>query len=185
MLRTTARPVTRHEYVLIPDGSPRQELIEGDLVMAPSPNTPHQNIAGRIFRLIANYLDEHPIGQVFIAPLDVFLTEVNVYQPDLLFIRRKNAAIIARHGIEGAPDLVIEVLSKSSERFDAGPKRFTYARAGVEELWLVDPDKRTIAVYRLAEDADTPAATWKSRQKFSSALFPGLTLDLAVVFAHA
>jgi Uma2 family endonuclease len=185
MLPTTARPVTRHEYVLIPEGAPRQELIEGDLVMAPSPTTPHQHIAGRIYSTLLRYLDDHPIGQVFIAPLDVYLSDVNVFQPDVLFVAKENASIIEEHGIEGAPDLVVEVLSKSTARFDLGPKLSIYRRTGVEEFWVIDPAKRTLAVYRFDRQPDTPVSTWKARQKFSSELFPGLTIDLAVVFAHA
>lgn len=184
MLSTTARPITRDDYALIPEGAPRQELIEGDLIMAPSPTTPHQDIAGRIYLIIANFLHKHPIGRVFIAPLDVYLSDINVFQPDVFFILRDHASIIEEHGIEGAPDLVVEVLSKSRVRFDLGPKRSVYARTGVEELWIVDPTKRTLALYRLAENPNTPIATYKAKQKFSSVLLPGLTIDLAKVFAQ-
>lgn len=183
MLSSKARPITRHEYALIPVGAPNYQLIEGDLVMAPSPNTPHQQITGRLYRLIANFLDEHPIGQVFIAPLDVYLSDINVYQPDVFFVSKNNASIIEEHGIEGAPDLVVEVLSKSSSRFDLGPKRSVYGRTGVEEMWVIDPKKHTLALYRLADDATTPVATYKAKQKFTSELLPGLTIDLSIVFA--
>src|SRR5688572_15606176 len=183
MLSTKARPITRHEYAMIPVGAPNYQLIEGDLVMAPSPGSYHQNIAGRLYRLIGNYLDGRPIGAVFIAPLDVHLSDINVFQPDIFFVRRGHAGIIDEHGIEQAADLVIEVLSKTSEKYDLGPKRAVYARTGVEELWIIDPAKRTLALYHLPENADTPAATYKAKQKFSSGMLPGLTIDLAVVFA--
>ena len=183
MLSTKARPITRHEYAMIPVGAPNYQLIEGDLVMAPSPGSYHQNIAGRIFRLIGNFLDASPLGTVFIAPLDVHLSDINVYQPDIFFIRKENEGIVEDHGIEGAPDLIIEVLSKTSEKFDLGPKRAVYARAGVEELWIIDPLKRTLSVFRLSENPDTPAATYKVKQKFTSEMLPGLTINLADVFA--
>lgn len=183
MLSTKARPITRHEYALIPVGSPNQQLIEGDLILAPSPGSYHQDILGRLYRLLATHLDEHPLGRVFIAPLDVHLSDINVYQPDLFFIRKANAGIIEEHGIEGAPDLVVEILSKSSEKYDLGPKRAVYARTGVEELWIVDPAKKSLALYRLTENADTPAATYKAKQKFTSTVLPGLTINLPVVFA--
>ncbi|MGH7958636.1 MAG: Uma2 family endonuclease, partial [Opitutaceae bacterium] len=93
------------------------------------------------------------------------------------------ARIVEEHGVEGAPDLVIEVLSKTSEKYDLGPKRAVYARTGVEELWIIDPAKRTLSLFRLAENADTPAATYKAKQKFTTTMLPGLTIDLAVVFA--
>jgi Uma2 family endonuclease len=182
MLSTKARPITRHEYALIPVGAPNQQLIEGDLVKAPSPSFDHQEILLRLSRLIGNFLDQEPLGRLCIAPLDVHLSEINVYQPDLLFIRQENARIIEAHGIEGAPDLVVEILSKSSEKYDLGPKRAVYARTGVEELWIIDPTKRTLALYRLADDAVTPFATYKAKSKFTSVVLPGLTLDLAAVF---
>jgi Uma2 family endonuclease len=183
MLSTKARPITRYEYVLVPEGAPRQELIEGDLVMAPSPSSFHQDILLNLAIIFRNFLREHPIGKVYVAPLDTYLSDINVFQPDLLFVRKQNLKIIEEHGLEGAPDLVVEILSKSNSRFDLGPKRSVYARTGVEELWIIDPAKRTLALYRLADNADTPLATYKAKQKFTSEVLPGLTIDLAKVFA--
>ncbi len=183
MLSTQARPITRHEYALIPFGAPNYQLIEGDLVLAPSPGTSHQDIAGKLYRLIGAFLDRHPLGRVFIAPLDVHFSDINIYQPDVFFIRQANRGIIEEHGIEGAPDLVIEILSKTTAKYDLGIKRGIYARTGVEELWIVDPAKRTLALYRLLDNADTPTATYRAKQHFSSALLPGLTIALADIFA--
>jgi hypothetical protein len=114
MLSTKARPITRHEYAMIPVGAPNYQLIEGDLVVAPSLSSYHQNIAGRVYRLIGNFLDSTPLGVVFIAPLDA---------------------------------------------------------------------RRALSLYRLAENSDTPAATYKAKQKFANAMLPGLTIDLAELFA--
>ncbi len=151
--------------------------------MAPSPSIPHQDIAGRLYRVMGNFLDAHPVGLVFIAPADVHLSDLNVYQPDVFFIRQENRGIIEEHGIEGAPDLVVEILSKTTEKYDLGLKRSIYARTGVEEMWVIDPAKRTLALYRLAENADVPAATYRAKQRFSSALLPGLTIELPALFA--
>jgi Uma2 family endonuclease len=183
MLSTKARPITRHEYALIPVGAPNYQLIEGDLVMAPSPGSYHQDILLNLATLFRDYLRKHPIGKIYVAPLDTYLSDINVYQPDLLFIRKENLGIIEEHGIEGAPDLAIEILSKSSAKYDLGTKRSVYARTGVEELWIIDPAKRTLSLFRLAENADTPIATYKAKQKFTSEMLPGLTLDLTAVFA--
>ena len=179
-----APPVTRHDYAAIPEGSPRYELVEGDLVMAPSPSSFHQDIVGNLYFILRGYLREHPLGRVCIAPLDTYLSEINVFQPDLLYIRKENLGIIEEHGVEGAPDLVVEVLSKTSARFDLGPKRATYRRTGVEQLWIIDPKKRTLAVFELATDAETPVATYGIKQSFESPLFPGLVIRLAEVFAR-
>jgi Uma2 family endonuclease len=183
MLSTKARPITRHEYALIPVGAPNYQLIEGDLVMSPSPSSFHQDILANLLVIFRSYLREHPVGKIYVAPLDTYLSDINVYQPDLLFVRKESFAIIEEHGIEGAPDLAVEILSKSSSKYDLGPKRSVYARTGVEELWIIDPVKRTLALYRLGEQPDTPQATYRAKQKFTSTLLPGLTIDLTDVFA--
>ena len=183
MLSTKARPITRHDYALIPVGAPNYQLIEGDLVMAPSPSSFHQDILLNLAGIFRDFLRTHPVGKIYIAPLDTFLSDLNVYQPDLLFVAKENLGIIEEHGIEGAPDLVVEILSKTSGKYDLGPKRSVYARTGVAELWIIDPVKRTLALYRLSEDADTPVATYRAKQRFTSVLLPGLTIDLGMVFA--
>lgn len=184
MLSTNAKPVTRYEYALIPTGAPNYQLIEGDLIMAPSSSSFHQDILLNLAVLFRTYLRTHPIGKVYVAPLDTYLSDINVYQPDLFFVRKENRSIVEEHGVEGAPDLVIEILSKSSAKYDLGPKRAIYARTGVEELWVIDPPKRTLALYRFDTDAENPAATYRRNQRFTSALLPGLEIVLADVFAR-
>jgi Uma2 family endonuclease len=183
MLSTKARPITRHEYVLIPEGAPNHQLIEGDLVVSPSPSSFHQDILINLVTIFRSYLREHPIGKIYVAPLDTYLSDINVFQPDLLFVRKENLPIVEEHGIEGAPDLAIEILSKTTAKYDLGIKRSIYARTGVEELWIIDPAKRTLALYRLAENPETPVATYRAKQKFTSEMFPGLTIELTAVFA--
>ncbi len=150
--------------------------------MSPSPRTFHQVIAGRIYSLILRFLEKHPLGEVFIAPLDVFLNDVNIYQPDVIFVSSRRKAIITEQGIEGAPDLVVEILSPGTARFDKGSKRKVYARTGVKELWMVDPEARTIQVYLPGHASDTPAATHGAKATLTSPLLPGLRLDLCAIF---
>jgi Uma2 family endonuclease len=182
MLQAKALPITRHDYEEMPPGPPYYQVIEGDLVMSPSPNIFHQAIAGRIYALLLQFLEKKPLGEVFVAPLDVFLSEINVYQPDVIFISNQRRSILTEHGLEGAPDLAVEVLSPSTARFDKGSKRKVYARAGVKELWLVDAEVRLIHVYQLVEDAETPAAVYGEKAVFTSALLPGLRLKAASIF---
>jgi Uma2 family endonuclease len=160
MLLTGAPPITRADYEGMPEGPPYFQVIEGDLVMSPSPRTVHQIIAGRIYSLMLRFLEKHPLGEVFITPLDVFLNDVNVYQPDVIFVSSRRKSIITEQGIEGAPDLVVEILSPGTARFDKGSKRKVYARTGVKELWMVDPGAKTIQVYLLAGASESPAATY-------------------------
>lgn len=150
--------------------------------MSPSPDTSHQRIVLNIAALFARYLERHPVGEVLIAPLDVYLSDVNVLQPDVIFVSNQRRKIITDHGVEGAPDFVAEILSPSSARYDKGSKRKIYARAGVKELWLVDPAASLIHAYFLANHADAPIATYGANAIFKSSLFPRLRIHAATVF---
>ena len=174
--------ITRYDYQDMQEGPPYYQVIEGDLVMSPSPNTFHQVILGRIYSMILRFLEKTPMGEVFIAPLDVFLSDVNVYQPDVMFISNQRKSIITDHGMEGAPDLVVETLSPGTARFDKGSKRKIYARTGVQELWLVDPEARTIQVYLLPKDVENPVATYGPGATFTSSLLPRLKIKTALIF---
>lgn len=182
MLRTKAPPITRYDYQEMREGPPYYQVIEGDLVMSPSPNTFHQIVTGRIYSQILRFLERHPLGEVFIAPLDIFLGETDVYQPDVMFVSNARRSIITDHGLEGAPDLVIEILSTTTARLDRGAKRKIYARTGVQELWLIDPETKSMAVYRLDEDAETPAATLSANAVFETRLLPGLKFETTAIF---
>jgi len=185
MLSKKAVQVTRYDYQQMPEGPPYFQVIEGDLVMSPSPNTQHQKIAGRIFFEFSALLQRKPLGEVFIAPLDVYLTEVNVYQPDVIFVSDQRRSIITEHGIEGAPDLVVEILSAGTARYDKGSKRKVYARTGVRELWLVNPELRMVEVYQLTRDTERPAATPGENATLSSLLLPGLRIKHSEIFEPA
>jgi Uma2 family endonuclease len=182
MVKTACRPLTVADYRELPEGPPYFQLIEGDLFMSPSPNLFHQRILRRIFFALAKYLEAHPTGEAIFAPSDVFLSDLNAYQPDLYFVSNARKSIFTEQGVEGAPDLVVEILSPKTARLDKGVKRQVYARTGVEELWIVDPESKTVEVYRFAESVDEPAGTYAGRQKFASPLFPGLQISVARIF---
>jgi Uma2 family endonuclease len=99
-----------------------------------------------------------------------------VHQPDIVFIAKANYAILTDAGAEGAPDFIVEILSPKTAFLDKKAKRKVYARSGVKELWLVDPDTKTVHVYFLQDDADHPAATYAEKDTFNSPHFPGLKI---------
>lgn len=144
-------PITAADYSRLPDDGPRCELIEGDLFMAPSPYLFHQEISSNIEHILYKYLAEHPVGKVFHAPLDVFLDNANVYQPDILFVSSKNFRMLKKGGVHGAPDLVVEILSPSTSRRDLGVKKRMLATHGTVEFWAVHPAKRTVDVFALQQ----------------------------------
>jgi len=177
-----AAPLTVEDYRLLPEDGPRYQLIEGERYTAPAPNRCHQDISLNIELMLAEYLKKHSVGRIYHAPFDVYLDETNAHQPDVVFIARSNYSILSDAGCEGAPDFVVEILSPKTAHLDKKAKRPIYARAGVKELRIVDPDAKCIDVYLLQKDADRPAASYTERDVFSSPHFPGLKISGAKIF---
>ena len=147
--------------------------------MAPAPNRFHQDISRTIEFEILKYLEREPRGIIYDAPFDVVLTDLNVFQPDLAFFSRERRNVLTDKGAEGAPDLVIEILSAS---LDVDQKRVVYARTGVSELWIVDPDNFEIQVFDLRVDPDLPAVTLRQNDLLRSRFLPGFELPVSTVF---
>ena len=143
---------TYEDLSSLPNDGRRYEIIEGELYQMPSPGAAH---ALAVIQLIAALM---PLvaeldGQLATAPIDVFFPGANPVQPDILLMLSGGPARIVPRGIEGAPDLIIEVLSSSNRGHDLLTKRSLYARAGVREYWIVDPEARTIDILGLDRDA--------------------------------
>jgi Uma2 family endonuclease len=172
------RPFTKHDYWELPDAGPRYQLIEGELFMAPAPDRFHQDCSRNIQFAILKYLETNPIGVLYDAPFDVVLSDLNVFQPDLAFISESRRHVLTRRGAEGPPDLVVEILSPSTARLDVESKRLVYARAGVQELWIVDPETFDVRIYRFSESADLPPAVLRRPASITSSLLPGFVLSL-------
>jgi len=167
----------------MPEGGPRYELIEGELLMAPAPNRFHQDISLNLEMILWSYVKKHQIGKIYHAPFDVYLDEINVVQPDIVFVSNKKADVLTDAGAEGAPDLVIEILSPSTMRRDRDTKRKVYARTGVEELWLIDPEKRRIEIFELQANARAPRRIIGEQEIFTVPRFPELEISAAEIFA--
>jgi len=178
--------LTYDDFVLFPDDGQRHELIDGEHYVTPSPNIRHQQLLGRLHLLIGVWLQTHPIGEMFLSPLDVVFSDVDVVEPDLLFISRHRASdIITPKHVRGAPDLVVEIGSPSTRKRDETIKRRLYERAGVVEYWVVDPDLDVIRVYRRTDagfDRPVELAT-EPGDTLSTPLLPGLEVPLTRVFA--
>ena len=174
--------VTAEDYRALPEGGQRYQLIEGDLYMAPAPNRFHQEISWKLTLIIGNYLETHPIGKAFSAPFDVYLDNDNVFQPDLVFVARENYRVLTDAGVEGVPDLVIEILSPGTAILDRNAKQRIYAQTGVKEMWLVDPETTTVAVYYLQQNAAQPAAIYSTADRFTTSFFPSLVFSVAEFF---
>ena len=142
--------LTYADYLALP-GDGRYELHDGELVMVASPNEPHQRTSLLLTRQLL-VVEDKGLGRIYVAPFDVILSDTEVVQPDLLFVSQERAHIITHANIQGAPDLVVEILSPSTSNRDWTRKREMYARHGVKELWIVDPDARIIWVMVLRDE---------------------------------
>ncbi len=172
---------TYSDYLLLPEQDSR-ELIGGDFYMVPSPGSRHQRISRDLGGLLWDFVRRNGLGEVLWAPMDVVLDDGNVVQPDILFVSSERRAIITDSYIAGAPDLVVEILSPSTADRDRRLKMSIYARFGVAEYWIVDPDEASIQVMRLEADGYATAGTHTSGA-VSSPIIPGLQIDVNQVFA--
>jgi Uma2 family endonuclease len=180
---TEPRPWTYEEWLRLPDDGKRYEIVEGELFVTPAPDEEHQEAVGTFYFLLRSYLEAKPIGKCYVAPFDVKLAEDTVVEPDILFVSKERLDIVTRRGLTAAPDLVVEVLSDTTRRRDLGPKREAYARHGVREYWIVDPDDRCISVYVLDHGNLVKQIEATSGEVASPLVLPGCSVPLAKLFA--
>ena len=183
VIRPGEKNYTVEDYLAIPDEYPRYELLEGELLEMVSPTSRHQRILLNLFRILDAHSRAQHLGEIFIAPLEVILSPSVVLQPDLLFIAQSRRAQLIGDRISGAPDLVIEILSPATSARDLNQKRKLYARYGVKEYWIVDPEDETIEIQRLQGNIFSTLAIFEKEQRLTSPTFEGLEAAVAHVFA--
>lgn len=174
-------PLSAAQYRTMPESSQKVSLIDGVLVEEPSTSNEHQGIVNNLLLALLPFEKQARLGVVRTAPLDVWLTEDELVQPDVFFVSNARRSIIGKH-IHGAPDLIIEILSPSTRNWDRTTKRERYARRGVQELWLVDPASRTIEIHRFAECFGGPICILSSGDEIQSPMLPELRLPVEKVF---
>ena len=176
--------LTYADYVLLPDDGLRHEIIEGEHYVTASPSTRHQRILLNLTYLIQGYLETRPVGEIFFAPFDVLLSQFNILVPDLVYISKERAYQLTAKNLQGAPNLVVEILSPSTRRRDQRLKRDVYKRTGVEEYWLVDPeDDVIVVVYRRVGGEFAEPRRFGRGETLITPLLPGLELPLDRILA--
>jgi len=175
--------LTYEDYLSLPDDRNRYEILEGDLEVTPAPSIAHQDAAGNLFVFLRAHVRRHRLGKVLIAPCDVLLSEVNVVQPDLLFVSRQRQDIVLESRVEGAPDLVVEVISPTTARRDREVKRSIYARYGVPNYWLVDPDQGQLVAYVLEDGSYRQPVAASGDESFSAPPFADLAIPVSDIWA--
>ena len=174
--------LTYEDYLNAP-GDERYELLNGELVMIAAPNVAHQKALFRIARLVEDFVLERGLGGVFIAPTDVVLSDTNVVQPDVIFVSKERMSVVGDANIQGAPDLVVEIVSPNNPERDLVRKRDIYARHGVGEYWTVDPEARSIRVMVLEGGAYRVAGEYGERNVLESGALDGIGLEVGGAFS--
>jgi Uma2 family endonuclease len=158
------------------------ELINGNIVKKQAPAPPHQNASMQIGTIMNNFIREKQLGKLFAAPIDVFFDPHNNTQPDLLFVKKERNFLITRNGIEGAPDLIVEILSPSTFKIDRTDKFDLYLFFGVPEYWIVDPKNQSIEVYILENDRYKMEFFAIENGLIHSKVLEGLTIEVNDIF---
>jgi Uma2 family endonuclease len=174
--------LTYEDYVLLPNDRNRHEILEGELTVTPAPSTKHQTASGNLFVLLAHHIKQRDLGKLFHAPIDLILESTSVLQPDLLFVSKARQNIITERAVEGAPDLVIEILSPATSRTDRTTKAQIYSRHRVPAYWIVDPEQEVIEIYLLEADGYRLAATLQGKTPTFAPPFQELEVAAADLF---
>ena len=177
---SASREYTAEDYKKLPEGAPFQ-LIHGKLTYMPSPKDKHQSISFHLSGQFFVFLKNHPIGIVRHAPMDVHLDEKNIYQPDLLFISNERKGIL-KDWVYGAPDLVVEIISKGTEQVDRKEKMEVYGKYNVLEYWLISPEKQQVEVFENKKGKLVLNKTLTPKDNLTSGLLPGFEMPLAALF---
>lgn len=173
---------TYDDYAKLPDDGKRYEIVNGVLYMSPSPSWSHQEIVGEIFSHLRIYLRTTGSGGAFMAPIDVELAPNVVFQPDVVVLLKANRKRLKERHIVGAPDLTVEIVSPSSETHDRHKKIDAYARAGVPEYWIVDPDARTVEVLVREKGEYQSQGVFRGKATLPSRIVPGLPVQVEQFF---
>jgi Uma2 family endonuclease len=162
-----------------PDDGRRYEILEGDLFVTPPPNADHQMSVLKLARLMADYVEDRGLGLVLISPFAVRLGESDVPEPDVLFLSKERLPLLKKDCVDGAPDLVVEVLSPGTQHVDRTKKRDLYRRAGVREYWIVDPEARIVEVHDFSGRVTT---VFQAGQTLRSEVLPGFCARVETFF---
>ncbi|MGH7232788.1 MAG: Uma2 family endonuclease [Nitrospiraceae bacterium] len=164
------------DYAGIPPDGKRYEILEGELFVTPAPTPLHQRVSKRLQRQLESYFEGRSLGEVFDAPIDVILTTQDVVQPDLIVVTETTQ--ISQRGIEGAPLLVVEILSPSTRDHDRITKARRYAQLGVRHYWLVDPEIPRMECYRAESGRYVLLVQGEDAASLTHPDFSGLTIQL-------
>lgn len=174
--------MTYDDLIQMPDDRQRYEIIEGELEVTAAPSESHQTAVTNLAAILVPHVRRRRLGRLYVAPFDVYFSNVSTVEPDLLFVSAERLGIITHRYVQGAPDLVVEVLSPSTRGTDQVAKMQLYARYGVRNYWIFDPDTRQATAFALGPNGYDVAAAAKGEEVFAAPPFEDLEIPLAEVW---
>src|SRR5881296_148345 len=169
--------LTYQDLQRFPHDNLRRELIDGELIVTAAPATRHQRTVAVLVTELVLYCRVHG-GEALPAPTDVFFSDVNVVEPDVLFVRADHLERVEKKFIRSAPDIVVEVSSPSTRRLELVRKRELYERFGVPEYWYIDLDADRVEAYRLEGGRYGAPAFFGRSEVVESAQLPSLRIEV-------
>ncbi len=184
VLMVAQRHLTYPELRLMPDDGKRYEIVDGEVLVRPSPSEKHQRVLRNLSFSMHSHAKTKGLGTLYFAPFDVVFGEKTAFQPDIVFVSAARQGIIGPEYIIGAPDLVVEILSPSGASLDRVTKFEQYARYGVGEYWIVDPGTEMVEIYRLAGQSYEPKGTYSGADSLETPVLPAWRISVRDLFAH-
>ncbi len=178
LTRDYSKVWTVDDYLSLGELSTPCQLLNGELIISPAPNLNHQQTSRKLSKILDRFIQEE---ELLYAPIDVYLDSRNVFQPDLLGITQERKSFLSERGIEGPPDLILEIISPSNSYMDRYEKKVAYQQFGVTEYWIVDPANKTLEIYN-GSAWDKPWLYLANEGAVKSTILPTLTFDLKEIF---
>lgn len=175
------KQATYADYLKTPEGG-KFQLIAGEIIEMTSPTPYHQRIVSRLATIFNNFILKENIAELFVAPLDVYFSDTETYQPDILILLNESFSKMKENKIEGAPDLIVEVLSPSTAYYDLKHKKSIYEKNGVKEYWIVDPIEKTVEIFESKNGKYFSLAELTKTEIAKSNLFAGMEVELEKIF---
>ena len=166
------------DFCLLPNNGKRYEIVEGDLFVTPAPRRLHQRIVTRLTRFLSGFVEDHHLGEVYVSPFDVVFSPFDVVEPDLVYFSNARESVLTEMNAQGPPDLVVEVLSETTEKTDRTIKLKLYGKFGVQEYWMIDPYGPTAEIYRRGDEGLGLVAKLSATDALTSSMLPGFNVPL-------
>lgn len=174
--------LTYEDYLSLPNDRYRYEIHDGELIVTSAPGLNHQDVLRNLVFVLLSHIKAQDLGKIYFAPIDVILDDNSIVQPDLVFISKDRYNILTGKGIEGVPDLVVEIISPGTARHDRIAKFQIYSRFGVKWYWMLDPGENTLEEHSLSDGAYSLTARKAHNDTFEPILFPGLRISLSEIW---